>query len=365
MRRSWMIAGAIAIVATAWILSGQLPGSESAEAEVQDASTPVPAQALAKVRVDRVLAEPMVNTLILQGRTLADRKVEIRAEATGLIEAVLADRGARVEAGTALVRIDVDDRMARLDEANALLAQRQIEFDAAKQLNERGYRADTQLAQSQAALDAARATVEIAELALANLTLRAPFDGVVEHRYVEIGDYVDYGDPVAMLVDLDPLRIVGQISERYLGQITPGRVGSAHLVDGRVVEGAVSYVGSVADGVTRTFTVEIEIDNPHGQMIEGLTAELTLPIQQVFAHRVSPAVLSLSNNGDVGIKAVDEGGIVVFYPVEILGGTEDLIWIGGLPESLNMIVVGQEFVLNGQQVEPVSVDDIVVGGGAS
>lgn len=366
MRRSWMIAAAIAIVATAWVLSGQLPGSDSAEAEVQESSAAVPAEeVLAKVRVDRVSAEPMINTLTLQGRTLADRKVEIRAEATGLIEAVLAKRGAQVASGTALVRIDVDDRMARLDEANALLAQRQIEFDAARQLNERGYRADTQLAQSQAALDAARATVEIAELAVSNLTIRAPFDGVVEHRYVEIGDYVDYGDPVAMLVDLDPLRIVGQISERYLGQIAPGRVGSAHLVDGRVVDGAVSYVGSVADEVTRTFTVEIEIDNAGGQMIEGLTAELTLPIRQVLAHRVSPAVLSLSNEGEIGVKAVDENGIVLFYPVEILGGTEDLIWVGGLPETLDMIVVGQEFVLNGQLVQPVSVDDIVVGGGAA
>ncbi len=365
MRRSWMIAAGIAIVATAWILSGQLPGSDSAEAEIQEASTGVPERELAKVRVDFVSAEPMVNTLILQGRTLSDRKIEIRAEATGLIDAVLVRRGARVAAGTALVRIDIDDRMAKLDEANALMAQRRIEFDAAKQLNERGYRADTQLAQAQAALDGARAAVEIAELAVANLTIRAPFDGVVEHRYVEIGDYVDYGDPVAMLVDLDPMRIVGQISERYLGQITPGRVGSAHLVDGRVVEGAVSYVGSVADEVTRTFTVEIEIDNPDGQMIEGLTAELTLPIEQVSGHRLSPAVLSLSNDGQIGIKAVDENGFVVFHPVEILGGTEELIWVGGLPETLNMIVVGQEFVLDGQEVEPVSVGDIVVGDGGS
>ena len=85
----------------------------------------------------------------------------------------------------------------------------------------------------------------------------------------------------------------------------------------------------------------------------------------MLAHRVSPAVLSLSNDGEIGIKAVDEDGIVLFYPVEILGGTEDLIWVGGLPETLDMIVVGQEFVLDGQQVQPVSVDDIVVGGGAA
>lgn len=360
MRSSWVIAAIIAVVAAGWILSGQLPGSDSAGAQIQEAAAQEE-RALAKVRVDRVVAQPMVNSLILQGRTLADRKVEIRAEATGLIEAVLVTRGARVESGQGLVRIDIDDRLAKLDEANALLAQRQIEFDAAKQLNERGYRADTQLAQAQAALDAARAKVEIAELAVDNLTIRAPFDGAVEHRYVEIGDYVDYGDPVAMVVDLDPLRIVGQVSERYLGQIELGRPGLARLVDGSEVEGAVSYVGTVADEITRTFTVEIEIDNSAGQMIEGLTAELTLPIEQVSGHRVSPAVLSLSDDGDIGIKAVDEDDVVVFHAVEILGGAEDSVWVGGLPESLTMIVVGQEFVQAGQKVEPVFVEDIPDG----
>jgi len=360
MRSSWVIAAIIAIVAAGWILSGQFPGPDSAGAQIQAAATE-PERALAKVRVDHFIAQPMVNTLILQGRTLADRKVEIRAEATGLIEAVLTSRGARVESGLALVRIDIDDRLARLDGANALMAQRQIEFDAARQLNERGFRADTQLAQAQAALDAARALVEIAELAVENLTIRAPFDGTVEHRYVEIGDYVDFGDPIAMLVDLDPLRIVGQVSERYLGQIELGRLGMARLVDGSEVEGAVSYVGTVADGITRTFTVEIEIDNSDGRMIEGLTAELTLPIEQISGHRVSPAVLSLSDEGAIGIKAVDENAIVVFHAVEILGGTEDSIWVGGLPDSLTMIVVGQEFVQAGQKVEPVFVEDIAAG----
>ncbi len=70
-------------------------------------------------------------------------------------------------------------------------------------------------------------------------------------------------------------------------------------------------------------------------MIEGLTAELTLPIEQVSGHRVSPAVLSLSDDGAIGIKAVDENAMVVFHPVEILGGTEDSIWVGGLPDSLD------------------------------
>ncbi len=364
MRRSWIIAALIAVVATAWIMSGQI--GESNVTNGQEATEQAaPERPVPQVRVERRSAEPMVNTLILQGRTLADRKVEVRAETVGLIEEILVERGATVAAGDVLVRISVDDRQARLDEANAMLQQRQIEFDAAAQLNERGYRADTQLAQSRAALDAARADVEVARLALDYLTIRAPFAGRVEDRYVEIGAYMDRGDPVAMIVDLDPLRIAGQVSERYLGQTPLGSQGTARLVDGRVVDGIVSYVGIVAHPLTRTYAVELEIANPDGRVIEGLTAELELPIAEVMAHRVSPAVLSLADNGEVGVKAVDDANRVVFHPVEILGGTEDSIWLGGLPDTLTMIVVGQEFVQPGQIVRPVTVEEIDAPEGTS
>ena len=136
-------------------------------------------------------------------------------------------------------------------------------------------------------------------------------------------------------------------------------------MDGRVVDGIVSYVGIVAHPLTRTYAVELEIANPDGRVIEGLTAELELPIAEVMAHRVSPAVLSLADNGEVGVKAVDDANRVVFHPVEILGGTEDSIWLGGLPDTLTMIVVGQEFVQPGQIVRPVTVEEIDAPEGTS
>ncbi|NNG04047.1 MAG: efflux RND transporter periplasmic adaptor subunit [Inquilinus sp.] len=357
MRPSWVIAGIIGLGACAWIVSGQLPGRSGA-VEVEATSTAPAERPPPLVRVDKVAAEPMVSNLILQGRTAADRKVEIRAETTGLIEEILVERGQWVTAGTPIVRVSTDDRQALLDEALAMLASQRIEFDAAQQLNERGYRAATQLAQVRAALDGAQAQVEIARIAVDNLTLVAPFDGTIQDRYVEVGDYVDFGDPIAQIVDLMPLRVIGQVSERYLGQIEVGAVGLARLVDGREVEGAISFVGSVADEFTRTYAVELEVENPDGRMIEGLTAELTLPIRQVLGHRVSPAVLSLAEDGTVGVKTVDADDRVVFNPVEILGGSDNTIWLGGLPASVKMIVVGQEFVMPGQKVRPVAATEV-------
>jgi multidrug efflux system membrane fusion protein len=355
MRRSWLIAIGVALATAGWVASGWIDGSEPVSA----GPSPAPEEApLARVRTARVSAEPMTSELILQGRTQAERSVVVRAETHGRVEEVLAARGARVEAGDLLVRLAVEEREARVAEKRALVRQREIEFEAARSLNERGYRADTQLAEAQALLDAARAELRLVELDLENLEIRAPFAGVVDDRPVEVGDVLAVGDPVATVVDLDPLRIVGQVAERYLGRIERGATGTVRLVGGAVVEGRVTFVGSVANENTRTFPVELEVPNPDGRVIQGLTAELRLPIAETMAHRLSPAVLTLDDEGRIGVKAVDDDGRVVFHPVQIVGGNADGVWLGGLPPTLDLIVVGQDFVVPGQAVEAVPAAEV-------
>lgn len=360
MSKSWIIAIVIAIGATAWILSGQIEVGDANSAAPEEAAdlddtATEPESPPLEVRVLSVSAEPMVNELVLQGRTQADRIVDVRAETDGMVEEVLVEHGVEVDADTIIARLAVDDRQARLVEAEALLAQREIEFSAAESLNARGFRADTQLAEARASLDAASAVVELARIELDRVAIAAPFAGIVNHRHVEVGDYVLAGDPVATIVDLDPLIVVGQVAERNIGQITPGTVGSVRLVDGTVVNGVVSFVGNVANEVTRTFPVEIEVDNADGGMIQGLTAEMVVPIDQVDGYFLSPAFLTLSDDGEVGVKAVGPGDVVEFHRVRILGGGQDGVWLGDLPDSLRLIVVGQEFVQPGQRVVPVAV----------
>ncbi len=353
MRRSWMIAGTIAVAATAWILSGQLSnGSDGTDGVVETAAeAPAP---LPSVRVMEVTAEPLVSDLTVQGRTIADRTVVLQAELSGLIAEILVERGERVEAGQVVARIATNDRQARVDFANALVRQREIEFNAASQLNQRGFAADTAMAEAEALLNQARAELSLAEIHVEHLTIRAPFDGVVDERSVEIGDFVDIGDTVATLVDLDPIRVAGQISERYVGDVTLGTEGIVQLLGGEAYEGGVTYVSSTAESATRTFTVEVEIDNPDYAIIEGLTAELSLPLSEVMAHHMTPAVLTLADDGVLGIKAIDDDNRVQFLPVEVLSHSADGVWIGGLPERVRLITVGQEFVVPGQEVEPVT-----------
>ena len=213
-------------------------------------------------------------------------------------------------------------------------------------------------------LDAANAAVLAAKIDIGHTYIRAPFDGVLDKRVVELGDFLDIGDHVATIVDLDPCLVVGQVSERELGKLAVGARGTARLVTGQSVEGTIRYIASVADPETRTFRVELEIPNPERHIPDGVTAELRLPIEKVRAHRVSPAVLTLADDGTVGVKAVDALNVVHFHPVEIIRDTVDGVWLGGLPEKLTLITVGQEYVHDGMRVHPIGPPRAAQGGAA-
>ncbi len=357
MSRSWIIAAVVAVAVVTWMLTGQIGDTQPAPAAGAPAAVIAPAAPddtpLMRVRTRTIAAETITDTLIVQGRTMADRHVTVRAEIAGTVAAVLADRGDRLAAGDPILRLAEDDRSAALASAVALVAQRQIEYDAAARLNQRGHSADTEVAAARARLDQAIAERTLAEIAVDHLIIRAPFDGVLDDRLVEIGDYVDIGDTVAQVLDLDPIRVVGQISERHLGRIGLGTEADVDFLTGAAGSGAVVYIGRMAEETTRTFPVEVDVANPDYGVIAGLTAEILLPLGEVRAHLVSPAVLTLADDGTLGVKAIDGDDRVSFHAVEILSSDDAGVWLGGLPDRLRLITVGQEFVVPGQTVAPV------------
>lgn len=358
MNKSYAIAIAMAAGAVAWILSGQFGGtvaSPSAPEEPASATATAPAgeDALPQVRVARLAARPMVNEIVVNGRTEAARSVRLRAEVAGRVEEVLVPRGQPVGAGDPIVRIAVDARKADLAEARALLAQRRLEFDAARQLGERGFQSEVRVAETKAAFDAAQAAVMKAELDLERTTVRAPFDGILDERPAEVGAYLDAGAEVAEIVDLDPLRVVGYATEREVLSIEHRATGHVRLLDGTEIEGRVVYVAATADPATRTFRVELEIPNPDRRIVDGMTAQLRIPVARQLAHFVSPALLTLDDDGSVGVKLVDQADEVRFLPVRILKDTAEGVWIGGLPDEVSLITVGQDFVIPGQKVRAV------------
>jgi multidrug efflux system membrane fusion protein len=159
---------------------------------------------------------------------------------------------------------------------------------------------------------------------------------------------------VAEVVDLDPIVVVGEVTEKDGGRIRVGDEAEVRLVTGERTRGTVRYVARTANPTTRTFRVEIEVANPDTAIGEGITAEVRLQLGEILAHRVTPAILTLDDAGVVGVKVVEDGDRVAFRRVDIVGDTPEGIWLAGLPERVTLITVGQEFVRDGQRVRPVA-----------
>ncbi|MDP6872227.1 MAG: efflux RND transporter periplasmic adaptor subunit [Alphaproteobacteria bacterium] len=359
MRKSYILAFAIAVIAAGWVLSGEfgdkigLANGKTAPGEAPSVAERMTEQgeaALTAVRTEPSAAQDHWREVTARGHTEAKRSLLVKSEIKGRITDVAVKKGSRVRRGDVLVRIDVADRAARMAEAEALVRQREIEFQAARKLRKKGYRAETQFSAAAARLDAAKAMVKQMDVALSRTVIRAPFDAVVDSRAVELGAYVKDGSAIALLVDEDPYLVVAQISENDVGRLRRSSKGSATLVTGEKVTGRIHFIAATADDATRTFRVELLVPNPDGRLRHGTSAELHLPTDRVQAHFITPAVLTLNDSGTVGVRCVEAGGKVGFYPVEIIDSGADGVWVSGLPRQVELIVVGQEFVRQGDKV---------------
>ncbi|NVK35122.1 MAG: efflux RND transporter periplasmic adaptor subunit [Rhodobacteraceae bacterium] len=354
---SYLLALGLAVGTGVWMYSGSVVVGGQADSEN---ATPPPAERNIaavgdpfKVQVRKLTASERSAQLEIRGRTEANARVSVHAETAAKIVSRPVSEGARVSAGDILCELDKGARKASVLQAKAALEQAQLEYDAAHKLNTKGFSAQTSVAAKKAQLDAAKAGLESAELELDYTTIRAPIDGVVESPMADIGARLGVGGACASIVNTDPLLAIGQVSEHDIASVELGMSATVNLVTGQTFPGKVTYIAPSADTNTRTFRVEIEIDNKDGEARDGITAVSLLQLKSAKAHKVSQAIMSLSDSGQVGVRTVSEDNVVRFVPVTVLGGERDGVWIGGLPDEVTVITVGQDYVSDGETVTPV------------
>ena len=352
--RSWLISAGIVGVVALWLLSGQFGGDAEQDHSVQTAVADTTRNA---VRVRTQSAEEVMRTIVVNGKTAPARIVNLAAETDGRIEHVGAERGASLERGNLIVRLDKRDRSARLAQAQATLKQREVEYEARLRLESESYVSEAQLQEAIALLETARAEVTRAELDLGYMSIRAPFAGALQARSVEVGDFVSRGDPIATYVDNRRIIVSANLSEFDARFVNVDDAAEATLATGETVRGRIRYVAPVADEATRTFEVELEVDNAGGKLRAGGTAELRIPAEAVFAHRISPSLLTLDDAGNVGVKIINDLGQVEFVVADIALSSNDGVWLAGLPETATIITVGQGYVASGAVVDTVPESD--------
>jgi membrane fusion protein, multidrug efflux system len=348
MKPSYRAATAITILVVLWIGSGALSvggAKQSDDANGKTAQMP-------SVQVEHFAAQNRNASITVRGRTQALHSVDVKAEVDGVVQALHFEKGDFVKAGQVLCELKTNDRAAKLDQARAQVAETDQKYKANIALDKEGYLAKTLLAESATALEAARANERTMAIDLANTQIRAPFDGLVDDRYVNVGDYMAVADKCALLVAPQPFLAIGMVSEHDVSSIKPGDPASATLVTGETVEGHVRFIGDRADTTTRTFRLEVELPNPDAKLRDGVSADIHLPVRNLKAARISPGILVLDDNGVVGVRTV-ESGVVHFKPVQIVSDGPDGMWVTGIADEAVVITVGQEFVSEGSRVKSV------------
>lgn len=286
----------------------------------------------------------------------------------------------QANAGIPAAQSGVAEAEARVREAN-------INLNAAKQLSEGGFASDTRVASAEAAaeaalagveaaksrLEGARATVESAksgvesaragiqsaEAAVAaakkeieRLEIRAPFAGLLETDSAELGALLQPGSLCATIIQLDPIKLVGFVPETEVNKVSLGSIAGARLSTGDQVQGEVTFLARAADPSTRTFRLEVEIPNADLKIRDGQTVEMIVSSGTTTAHLLPQSALTLSDDGTLGVRTIDSDKRAGFTPVTVLRDTVSGIWLTGLPEQADVIVVGQEYVTDGVPVIP-------------
>ena len=353
--RSWSawIAGGLVLALVGWMASGMLGGEEPAPVAARRAAEPEPVA----VEVLPSVARPITRALTIEGEVRPELATPVRAEAGGVVDATPTPKGSVVEEGDVLARIAPAERSAQLAQARAEVERTRRDLDRVESLLSRGFATQARVEESRAALAGAEAALAGAEATVGDLVVRAPAAGVLNDLMVDPGEVVQPGEEVARIVDTDPLVVKLRVPQRSVDEVEVGQRAEVAFVTGQERVGRVRYVSANAEAATRTFAIEVEVPNPGREVPAGISAEVRLPVEEVPAHFVSPAILSLGADGALGVKTVDGEGRVAFFPVDLVRAQPDGIWVAGLPEEARIITVGQGFVAEGEVVRAAVADD--------
>ena len=179
--------------------------------------------------------------------------------------------------------------------------------------------------------------------------VKAPFAGYIE-QIVKPGNFLERGQVCATIIQLDPISFIAGVPEYDINKVRIGQNVGVKLVTGQTIKGKLTFVSKSASPDTRTFVVESQIPNPEGSVKDGLTANMTIEIDKVMAHKISPSILLLNDEGKLGIRIVTENNAAMFKEINILEDSEDGLWVTNIPNTVEIIIQGQGFVEDGQKV---------------
>lgn len=354
LKPSRIVAIAVVGAAALWIGSGVFGSGEDAASDQPAEAPTIPIQ---KVAVETASPETHERIIVVSCVTEADHRAIATARGAGVLLDLMVSAGDAVRAGETIARISDEGRDAAVKQAEALVAQRRAEYDANKKLIDQGTTPRNALPAFEAAVAAADAALASARAEAEKLAIKSPIDGIVDSVPLQVGQAVQEGTQVAEIIDPDPMLAVGAVSEFRRGSLRIGQNVNVRFVEGSPVNGTINFVGLSAEAATRTYKVEATMINPDAAIADGLTCEMSISLEPIEAMSVPRSSLVFSDDGALGVRIVDGDDTARFVPVEIVDDQQASVWVTGIDGPAQVIVVGQDFVRDGDPVEAVSEAD--------
>ncbi len=354
MLRSYIIVFVIIIAFGVWMFPAFKTGA-NIKATNKQSVTAKQQEKYMSVDVIKVMAEDIEETISINGQTVASKIVDIKARTQGKIVKIYKSKGNNVSKGDIIAKIDIADRNSKLTQAKSILTQRQSEYEVAKGLKDKGFSSKVKLTAAKAALETAKANLDSIKLDISYTNIKAPFDGILENSNIEVGSYVKKGDMVAKIIDINPIDVSIFIPEKDIDKITSKNSAIVELSNGLKFKAMVNYISKFANERTRTFRVDVRIENTKNKIPSGMTAKVIFDIANQKAHRLPLSSLTLSDSGIVGVKIAknidDKGrGAAKFIPVKIVKETGDYIWVQGLNDGDLVVITGQDFIADSSKI---------------
>ena len=342
-------------------------GTETAESAESAQGSDAEGQEFARVvnvEVDAVQPRPFVEQIRLTAVVRADRDVQLSAEEAGVVAEVLAEKGRWIDEGAPIVRLNAEVLRAQVEQARARADLASQTWERRKRLWEED-QVGSEIAYLEAryAAEETAATLRSLEERLSRMTIRAPFTGILEDRMVEVGSMVSPGQAVARIVDRTPVKIAAGVPERYAADVETGAdaVVTFDVFPGEVYEAPISYVGSTVDAQSRTFPIEVRMENPGGVIKPEMVANVAVERRSLDEALVVPQdALVRVADGYVVFVVEDEGGRTVARARAVELGIrqrDQVVVESGLQPGDQIVVVGQKSVASGDRVNVVAERD--------
>ena len=278
------------------------------------------------------------------------------AQTSVIVQTVAVKKGQAVKAGDTMCTLDQGARKLAVDQAQAAVDQAQTAYNANLELVKKGVAAPNTTLAAESALKGAQAQLQSAQLELDSTVIKSDLAGSVSDPMTSVGNMLAMGQPCATVVELDPMLFIASVPEARIQYAKVGLKAAVTTITGNKAEGTVSYIAPTADDATRSFPIEIDLPNADLTLRDGITAEAVVNVGTAPVHVLPQSVLTLDDEGVLGIRTVEAGNKVAFHAVTIIRDTREGVWVTGLPFKVNVITVGQEFVQPGQIVDAKTAD---------